>query len=289
MTKEFIFPSEEEMYIMRPFSDLGPPADFVYHDMRPDGSNELDSNLTELSASYQYFQRGFMAHRDWIAHAARYLHVARFLGIEKKTVLDVGCGRFDMPYALLQYRKRPSLYWGLDLRAQEQWAEMIRWPIPTRLVRGDIVLDDFNSLPEWPAKGFDVVTCFEVFEHVPRSHAPVLMQRLYDWTKVGGTCYFSTPNLGVSRSVAKNHIGPDGEIREWMYQDKIDLAESIGFEIVETFGTFAVPNKLPKEEMANPVIDKIRRYLNPEMFSAFIAGAFPEYSNNSLFVMKRSK
>lgn len=261
--------------------------DFKLFEMRG-RENPLDSNLTELNAAYAYYDRGYVNHGDWLAHVGRYMAAGKRVRADSK-VLDVGCGFMNLPRSLYHNRNLPKIYWGLDLRATPHWGELLRWKIPTRLVRMDIVLDDPTALPGWPRRGFDITTCFEVFEHVPRSKASALLYNLYQWTKPGGVCLFSTPNAGISDSIADNHVGPDGEEREWTYADKKKLATEAGFEIEETFGTFCRMDRLPAEAHNHPTLRAARKYLSHAWYITIVAAAYPELSNNSIFVMRRPK
>jgi|GEM_PF-6797822 len=261
--------------------------------------NTLDCNLTELNAS-EAEEKGYQTHNDWLAHNDRYAYVWKNLAMgpkklkEAKTLLDVGCGKLQLPHFFWRNKYSPAedfQYWGLELRATEKWLDAVGWKRAINLVKCDLVLDDIPArIPEFPAQ-FDVVVCFETFEHVPRAMGPRLMQNLFNWTKPGGTVFFSTPNAGVSDSTADNHIGPDGISREWSYEDKLALARSTGFNIIETFGTFCGTTRLPEEVQerikTDPFLAKIKKYHTHARFTTFMSVAYPEFSNNALFHMER--
>lgn len=258
--------------------------------------NPLDCNLTELNAS-ESEDKGYHTHNDWLAHNDRYGYVWKHLTTgkakEAKTLLDVGCGRLQLPHYLWRNRYSPAQdfqYWGLELRAQEGWLENCGWKRQVNLVKCDLVRDDLAQAEGWPGQ-FDVVVCLETFEHVPREYGPVLMKRLFDWLKPGGHCFFSTPNAGVSDSTADNHVGPDGVSREWSYQDKLNLARQTGFDVIDTYGTFCGTTHLPEEVQdlikTDPVLKKIKAYHTHSRFTTFMAVAYPEHSNNSLFHMTK--
>jgi 2-polyprenyl-3-methyl-5-hydroxy-6-metoxy-1,4-benzoquinol methylase len=281
----------DEIVMTAPERENGPPEDFRYYDLRSDQpKNELGSNLTELNASQSYFERGYASHRDWLAHITRFLAVARKSGTRgQRSILDVGCGKLGLPYALHQARRQPNLYWGLDLRLSEKWGELIGWKVPTRLVRCDLILDNPSECMDWPHEGFDITTCFEVLEHVPVAHQQTLIDRLFSWTTPGGLCMFSTPNYGTSASVAKNHIGDDGEIRERTYEDKLAMVAQAGFVVEGSYGTFIRMVQLPEDALKNDVASAAREFLNMEWVSVMMAAAYPSLSNNALMMLRRPK
>jgi hypothetical protein len=137
-----------------------------------------------------------------------------------------------------------------------------------------------------------VVVCLEVFEHVPRSFAPEFMKRLYDWTLVGGTCLFATPNAGVSESTAENHTDPvTHESREWTFNDKLAMAKDVGFEVQRAFGTFTGATYLPLVEQEYLKNDdhwrQLKEWLSPGDYNCLISVAFPRNSVASLMVLTK--
>lgn len=253
------------------------------------------NNLTELRASTDA-DHGFFRHNDWVGHLLRYQYATKHLEKLRSgaRVLDVGCGEMQMVHHLWRNRclwPDGMEYWGIDLRAQEEWLETARPRINTSLVRGDICVDDFTAVAAMPRQ-FDLVVSFESFEHVPVDHQPMFMKRLFNWTKSGAACLFSTPNAGVSDSVAENHCDPvTGASREMTYDDKIALAEGTGFVVEKTFGVFCGITRLsPRardEFKTSRAIAAMKEFLDPSMFTSVIAAAFPRDSNNALMVLRK--
>lgn len=256
-----------------------------FHNLKPRGYNPNDYNLTELNAA-EAVDKGFFSHSDWVAHVARYAHTMKQLTSSRApqwTLFDFGCGKLQLPFYL--YRNRvPAIkaYWGMDLRAQPAWLDDAGWKTPMHLVRGDITEDSFESAGA-PAR-CDIATCFEVFEHIPRSMAPAFLLAVRDQMLKGGLFLFSTPNAGVARSTAENHHSSDGENREWDYDDKLRLLERSGFNIVASYGTFCGLTRLPSEVWSNPVAKAIRAFHHNAFAVVALAAAYPEISNNSLQV-----
>ena len=259
--------------------------------------NVNQCNLTELNASSAE-EKGYHTHNDWLAHNDRYGYVwknmtSRLKGA--KSVLDVGCGNLQLPHFLWRNRCKMTEgfhYWGLELRATERWVPNAdeHWQVPITLVKTDFMLDDLTAVEGWPGQ-FDVVVSFEVMEHLPREMGREYLKKLFQWTAPGGSCFFSTPNAGVSDSTAENHIGPDGVSREWSYDDKMALVNEIGFHVVDTFGTFCGTTHLPEDVQerikSDPFLAKIKKYHTHSRFTTFMAVNYPEHSNNALMHLER--
>ena len=274
--------------------------------------NTTDSGLTEIYGA-ETVDRGF-AHTDQVGHWLRYLYIAKQMSkLKPDSVLDVGCGSFQLPYLL--HRNRFAFaadYYGLDLRDLRSYYSKSQLKADMTVIQCDVVLDKPEDVvlgdgSHLMPKQHDVTVCLETFEHVPRDKASELMQRLYDWTAPGGTCFFSTPNAGVSDSTADNHFGADGVSREWTYDEKIDIAQSAGFEIECTYGVFARQDRIKPalqampwlvtdnagkiiEELTmwdHPVIQSMKAFVNHSVFIDVICANFPELSNNALFHMRR--
>lgn len=261
--------------------------------------NVHDCNLTELLAAESQ-DRGYVTHNDFAwGHTNRYTYVWKLLTSrlkETKTLLDVGSGRWQLPYFLWRNRCKPVQdfqYWGIELRATQRWlpAEDEHWQVALNMVRGDILESDFTRCQGWPGQ-FDLVVSFECMEHIPRSRGPQFLRQLFNWTRPGGTCLLSTPNAGVSDSTAQNHLDPEtGESREWTYSEKLDLAREAGFVIEDTFGTFCGIKHLPADVQhrlkTDPEWSKIKRFLSHALLTSVIAVNYPAHSNNSLFHLVR--
>lgn len=276
--------------------------------------NILDSNLTELKAA-RTVNAGFINHTDWMGHIARYAYAMKRVQKERPDrILDVGCGEMEMCYFFWKNRFSPPdgfEYWGMDLRAQQRWIDKElpankakdHDPCPVKcdvtLVNMDVCLSDPTKIASWPGN-FPVVVCMETLEHVPRSHAPVLMGRLFNWTEPGGILILSTPNAGVSDSTAENHLDPaTGESREWDYHEKIKMAIDAGFVHETSYGVFGRMDRIKPRLIADgklaedgktwldPVIKAMREFMNPSVFLSTVVAAYPESCNNSLMVFRR--
>jgi hypothetical protein len=266
--------------------------------------NKHDCNLTELVAA-ESTDRGFVTHNDFAwSHVNRYTYVWKLLTSRlkgTKTLLDVGAGLSresgaQLPYFLWRNKCKPVegfQYWGIELRATPAYipAEDKGWQVPLNMVRGDVLESDFTTCDGWPGQ-FDMVVSLESFEHVPRSHQVEFAKKLFNWTKPGGTCLFSTPNAGVSDTTAENHLDPEtGESREWTYDEKLELMDEVGFTVEDTFGTFCGTTRLPEHIQerfkTDPEWAKIKKFLSHSLLTSVISIPWPACSNNSLFHLTR--
>jgi hypothetical protein len=249
------------------------------------GSTNNDSNLTELNAT-DAVNNGFIDHADWLAHVMRYAVVMKHMKRNYTgSLLDIGCGRF--PLLTFLWRNRVPLdglnYVGVDLRANQNWLDdHSPEKVNIILIRMNIVIDDPSSV--WPA---EIVVCTEMLEHIDKALAPELVKRLYNWTLPNGTLFLSSPNLGASDTVADNHTAPDGSPREWTYAGKVHLLQNAGFIIKSAIGTFIKLDNIP-EEFWNNYTREIKDKLPNSFFRVFAAAAFPQFSNNVVFVCTRS-
>ena len=251
----------------------------------------MGHNLTELCAS-EDVDRGYFSHTDWLAHAMRYLRVKdHMVRAKTKTLLDVGCGKLQLQHFLYRNRMTPiDLCTAIDLRAQEKWLLDYAWRTPLHLVQMDIVQDDPTFGDSGPFKPFDLVTCLEMLEHIPRPMVPTLLQRLHDWTDRDGWCILSTPNRSPDdfSSVAENHVGPDGIIREWWFDDLALEITNAGFHVVTAAGTFMKTLRIPKNSIHQDALDIMHRRLPYAMYSVAAASLFPRESTNVIWALRRT-
>jgi SAM-dependent methyltransferase len=294
-------------------------APFVYEDVTyrrrfvdTGTRNDIGHNLTELRAASDAVGNdpdentnsvGFERHPDWMGHLHRYAYTGRVIDkLQPKSILDVGCGDLQLTFYLNKNRYRPPqdcVYYGLELRATAAWLNSLtpaggpkhRYKADMHLVKCDIVRDDLAQIPDFPGQ-FDLVVSYETAEHVPTAFQQEFINRLFQWTKPGGTCLFSTPNGGVSVSCAENHHDPvTGEEREIPYAKKLEMVRQAGFEFVEAFGTFSASKYLPEEVRnhykTDPSWKRMKEWYDTSLYNCLIAVNNPEHSNNALMVLKR--
>lgn len=245
-------------------------------------ANEEKSNLTELNAMNSIV-KGYWEHPDWMAHLFRYGFAAKILEKERaESVLDVGSGRLNLAHYLWRNRySYPSKqYTALDLGATEEWLKYVTEP------KFDIRLIKMNLL-NYPIIGqFPVVVCFETLEHIPRHAQQLFIDWLFGCTAPNGVCLLSSPNAGVTKTTAENHIGPDGESRERTYDEKFEMCLAAGFKVEKTYGAFTAVTRIKPEVLENPTVQAMKEFLPYPAFCAAIAAVDPRGANNAVYQLR---
>ena len=220
-------------------------------------------------------ERG-LQHRDYIAHCCRWTHVLKYL--KKDTnVLDVGCGNAIL--AQIAYVNRYEVnYTGIDIReSMLEVADKRKLKKKPRLIQMDICKDKIPLKDNWA----DILTCFEVVEHIPESSLDFVLSELQRCVKPKGKVLLSTPNFDGKHQAA-NHPKEYEEEELRKYLEKY-------FVVKKQFGTFAsqkdIKPVLTDEE--RKFWDKLREYYDVNMFSVLFAPNHPAESRNILWVLEK--
>lgn len=255
-------------------------------------------DLTQLrSASHGYY-----VHRDYAAHYFRWGWAARQIQ-QGDTLLEVGCGQ-DLPLTrvMIYYpgAEMPKEMVCVDLNkikdhVQPQWLT---------------VYDETNFME---AQGqiverhgrFNVVTCFEVIEHMPKEDGQDLLVALAQSVADDGMILLSTPVF--NGKAAANHI------HEWTIPELAEAIEQAGLVIEKRWGTFAsyhdvkrgVVDWLDRFRMANAgmtndaavalaaqaaVMDfyeNLREFYSDDVLANFMAPNIPDYARNNVWRLRR--
>ena len=129
-------------------------------------------NKTQLTPQ-QEFER-HIYHRDQFAHYLRWTHVLKEAKIGQ-TVLDFGCGSGEMLEVFYRNRYRPAQYVGLDIRTSQIDKNNEKFG---KLDFATFKQADLCQDVELGEK-FDVVTCFEVFEHIGHANADAFLKNIW--------------------------------------------------------------------------------------------------------------
>jgi len=239
---------------------------------------------THLSID-QAEERGFI-HRDYIAHCLRWTHVAKWMGKPDNRkdckLLDIGCGK-DVPLAKMLMTSRMASdglqYIGIDYNKLEMPKAFENTKFKPTLI-GNVAFPDV----ELPIEKFDVITCFEVLEHVEPLHAYRMLEGMNARLAEDGVAFISTPVYDPQVGAADNHVN------EMSYAVMAAMLQLSGFAIDDHFGTFA-SIKDYKEMIAKDDIDgvfnRLRAYYDSNYLATIFAPLYPQRSRNVLWRVKR--
>lgn len=227
-------------------------------------------------------ERGFI-HRDYIAHCLRWSHTIKMLMqgklYERATIIDVGCGK-EAPLAKLLYSSRmsPHQYIGIDYGKIPDTTLQIfhtgKFP-GTFWDETDFAV--WSQGPDLHAIA-DVVTCFEMLEHVEPAHVIATLRGIARILKPNGFALLSTPCWDVV-SCAANHVN------EMRYEVLGAVIEASGFAIRNVYGTFASIRDI-EPHLAPPhreVFNDLRDYYDVNYLATVLAPFYPSHSRNCLW------
>lgn len=236
-------------------------------------------DTTHLSIEFS-MKRGFL-HRDYIAHCFRWSHAIKYLhqgGLYKTAkVLDVGCG-VDVPLARAMFSSRltnrEGLFVGVDVN---------KLGVPKMLEPDSfqIELHGETDLCEWNTEHkFDLITCFEVLEHVEPEHMVRMVQKMKSLLAPGGTIMISTPCYDPNTGAADNHVN------EISYEVLGSVFEACGLNTDTRYGTFASQKDYKKQLEVDgylPLFKKLGEFYDSNVLSTIFAPLYPHLSRNCLW------
>ena len=254
-----------------------------------------------------------LIHRDYLAHCLRWSHTIRYLlkghRYQGAVILDVGCGK-EMPLAKALYTNKmsPGLYVGVDVNKMDI-PEMLRGKkIPIRLFSETdfcsltfedvseklLDKDDANGPGYDDFHGPDLITSFEVLEHVTPAYCRKMLQHMRELMEpTHGAVVVSTPCF--NGSAAGNHIN------EMTYQALGALIEDLGFALEGQYGTFASISDYESMLMEDSKTDDpdcltaydafkaLREYYDTNVLAILFAPLYPQGSRNCLWRMRRTQ
>lgn len=231
-------------------------------------------------------ERGFI-HRDYIAHCMRWSHVAKRLmarGTYKDArILDVGCGK-ELPMAKMLYsmKMKPKRYLGIDAGKVKPEAKQVfhtgAWPLTLR--EGST----FQEGSGLDTGEFNLITCFEVLEHVEPKMMISMLREMQNITTDDAMIFISTP-CWDRVSCAGNHVN------EMRYEALGAVFERLGFEIVDHHGTFASIRDYQHllDEHEQEVFYHLRKYYDTNFLSCIFAPLYPQGARNVLWELRRTQ
>lgn len=248
-------------------------------------------NTTDLDPENSFNRHIF--HRDQFAHYLRWTHVLKEAKIGD-TVCDFGCGSGALLEVFYRNKFKCKEYTGLDIREKTIAAaiekyRMINWASFTVC---DLTKDDYD----YCLIAADKVCSFEVFEHVGKQNAQVFLKHFKECGHEDTTYYLSTPNYDPKVGAAGNHTYDSGDgrgvaVQEHTYDEIYSHIVLAGFKIVKQFGTFAsIKDYKPyMRDWQKKMFDALSEYYDSNLLSNMMAPLFPQYSRNTLWVLKQSE
>lgn len=228
--------------------------------------------------------RGFL-HRDYIAHCLRWTHVVKHLAQQQRyktaRILDIGCGK-EIPMAKLMHSSRmePTAYYAVDVNnlvLPEQFKNA-KWK-PALAGKTDVCdlrPDDFESVP-------NIISCFEVLEHVAPEHSRRMLAKIYELLEPEGIAFISTPCWDPQVGAANNHIN------EMTYEALGAMIEDVGFGIQGHWGTFASIKDYKDEltQAQKEVFNDLRTYYDTNYLATIMAPLVPHKSRNVIWQLEK--
>lgn len=256
--------------------------------MANERGKELDK--THLSID-QAEERGFI-HRDYIAHCLRWSHVAKYLQQTKRYetahILDIGCGK-EVPLAKLLYSSRlipkSGSYLGIDANSRINGDAFNFGKFPINLLSG-IFPRSLDEIVGGLGLKYDVITCFEVAEHVEPVMTLEILKGIKRYLSHTGVAFISTPCYDAGMGAAANHVN------EMSHDAFGSLIEHAGLSIDNVWGTFASIKDYKDEIKAcgyQQIFDGLREYYDSNYLATVFAPLFPKQSRNCLWRVSLTK
>jgi len=245
---------------------------------------KMEYNKTQLNPDIAFERHVF--HRDQFAHYLRWSYVLNQAKIGMN-ILDYGCGSANLAEVLYRNRYKCNAYIGVDIREQtiknnkEKFKDVPWMHFETQ----DLVNTKKNFAIE-----FDFITCFEVIEHIGKQNADKFLQNIKINMSNKTKLLISTPCFDASVGAADNHI-INGIICEFSFNEMKELLAKNGFQINETYGTFASQTdyKPYMNDWQIKMFDSLKKYYDSNLISNIMAPLFPEHSRNCIWICQLKK
>lgn len=243
-------------------------------------------NMTELDPDTAFERHVY--HRDQFAHYLRWTHVLKLADIGMK-ILDFGCGSGNMYEVFYRNRFKPARFLGLDVR--KQTVDKTREKFP----QAEWATQDLVNMTESYGKDWDIITSFEVAEHIGKQNVPKFLENIANHCNENTIVLLSTPCYDEKVGAAGNHTYDSGDgrgvaVQELSYDEMKSLLEE-RFEIVEHYGTFASQKDYKEHLTASEkeVFDKLTKYYDSNLVANIFAPLVPQHSRNVIWKCKLKK
>lgn len=249
--------------------------------MKKDGYNK-----TQLLPQ-QEFER-HIYHRDQFAHYLRWSHILKIAHIGQ-SILDFGCGSGEMLEVFYRNKFRPARYLGLDIRTHQIEENKKKFE---KLDFAEFRQCDLCQPELDLQETFDIITCFEVIEHIGHANADAFLDNIAFHCDKHTQVYLSTPNYNERVGAAENHMlkHPDGtvEVGEWKHEE-LEAKLSEYFIIEKKYGTFASMHDYKQDlhDWQIPMFEALKDYYDVNLIANIMAPLVPaEHARNCLWVLK---
>lgn len=228
-------------------------------------------------------------HRDIVfAHLFRWSHVLKNHKLGQ-SVLDVGCGTGNLLQMLYRNMHKCDKYLGLDVRSQtiskakETWS-IVDW--------AQFDVEDFVNLKTFRGSDWDLITCFEVAEHIGHWNINSFLTNIKKHMNENTLLLLSTPNH--DGTCADNHMIMNlssgiKEVGEFTY-DEITLEfEKVGLKVIDARATFASISDYKKSlnEWQIKAFEKAKEYYDSNVLSILMAPLVdPKLGRNIMWKLK---
>lgn len=248
--------------------------------------SEKQYNTTQLDPELTFTKHVF--HRDQFAHYLRWTHVLKNARIGMN-ILDVGCGTGNMLEVFYRNKFAGKEYLGLEYKSltvarNNVKFSQVKW---AKFEQCDITQPNLIKQPK-DNSSWDIITCFEVLEHVGKENVDQVLKNIYDNMSDKTICYISTPCFDPEVGAAGNHI-INGEIGEMFYDELREKLINTGFKIKKVYGTFASIKDYKDQlnDWQTKMFEALKDYYDTDLLSVIMAPFFPEYSRNCIWVLSK--
>lgn len=279
-----------------------PPPPEQTHRLQPKTSKrevkDRRYDLTQLRAG----SHGYYVHRDYASHYFRWGWASRHCTPTTR-LLDLGSGQ-DLALArvLIYHNGIPQSMVAVDLNklqghVQPKWLTVYD---ETNVCDAATRAEMIRNHPE----RFNLVTAFEIIEHMPPEDGDALLLAIRDLLSDDGYALLSTPVF--NGRAAANHI------HEYTIEELQRAIERAGLRVVDRFGTFASYHDVRKgladwatarfsgatddggiaaetvRLSLEAFYERCREFYSDDVMANFMAPALPDYARNNAWKLTRA-
>ena len=239
----------------------------------------------------RFSSHGQSLHRDYSAHFFRWCFAKRICKATSN-VLDIGCGQETPLLRILTggAARSCNVYVGCDLNRLRETKSQNCYLFG----KFNFVERAGELIEKFPDK-FDMITHFEVFEHMLPVHGLKMLDNCKSLLSENGVMIMSTPCYDGKHHAA-NHI------HEYDNDELKQAIELSGFQIEKRFGTFMNIRDIGKDhgrfdtdpaaELQEPItklFEMLSAYYSNDALSCFFAPIYPDRSRNNIWICKHKK